>query len=327
MPRQTIKKIAVIGEGASGIAVARRLIAEGLEVTVYERKDQAGGVWMLTADADDAYVSPMYENLETNFPRTLMDDGLPVQYNKEVIGLYYQDKGNWYDWKIKINDVQLGKDQYDDVDAIVSAVGTFEKPFEPAYPGLDRWHQMYPETVSHARSYRTAEEFSGKRVLVGNSASGWDISHQLAEVASKVWVSSARTNARSHHKIEAVGEIESLSPTKRKVRFVHGIVARDVDYIVLCTGYQYSLPFARKSKKARGPIWPDGFRLDNLYEHMFWTVEPTLILVGVPKGGPTILIAQAQSALIARYLACRWFVPTKVDMRRWADQDQGQWTA
>ncbi|KAH8658618.1 hypothetical protein BGZ60DRAFT_334024, partial [Tricladium varicosporioides] len=41
-----INKVAVIGAGPSGLAAARRLVYEGLEVIVYERKHQIGGIWL-----------------------------------------------------------------------------------------------------------------------------------------------------------------------------------------------------------------------------------------------------------------------------------------
>ena len=38
-------KVAVIGAGPAGLAAARRLLDAGLDVTVFERRSQAGGTW------------------------------------------------------------------------------------------------------------------------------------------------------------------------------------------------------------------------------------------------------------------------------------------
>ena len=43
---KTDKKVAVIGSGPSGLAVADMLISRGHEVTVYERSDRPGGLLM-----------------------------------------------------------------------------------------------------------------------------------------------------------------------------------------------------------------------------------------------------------------------------------------
>jgi MFS transporter, ACS family, pantothenate transporter len=39
------KRVGVIGAGISGVVAAAHLIEEGLDVTVFERSDAAGGVW------------------------------------------------------------------------------------------------------------------------------------------------------------------------------------------------------------------------------------------------------------------------------------------
>ncbi|KAL1303593.1 hypothetical protein AAFC00_006958 [Neodothiora populina] len=42
----SVKKVAVIGAGVSGVSTAAHLKREGLDVTVFERSPQAGGVWV-----------------------------------------------------------------------------------------------------------------------------------------------------------------------------------------------------------------------------------------------------------------------------------------
>lgn len=41
----TIKHVAVIGAGISGVTAAGHLLAAGVQVTVFERNHAAGGVW------------------------------------------------------------------------------------------------------------------------------------------------------------------------------------------------------------------------------------------------------------------------------------------
>ena len=42
---QTIKSVAVVGAGISGVVSAKHLKAAGLNVTVFERSAGPGGVW------------------------------------------------------------------------------------------------------------------------------------------------------------------------------------------------------------------------------------------------------------------------------------------
>lgn len=41
----TIRRVAVIGAGISGVVSTGHLLAAGLDVTVFERNEAAGGVW------------------------------------------------------------------------------------------------------------------------------------------------------------------------------------------------------------------------------------------------------------------------------------------
>lgn len=44
-PTNTIDRVAVIGAGISGVVTAAHLLNAGLEVTVFERNKETGGVW------------------------------------------------------------------------------------------------------------------------------------------------------------------------------------------------------------------------------------------------------------------------------------------
>lgn len=97
-----VKKIAVIGAGPSGVAAAKYLLAEEAfdKIDVFEQRDNVGGVWNYTAEADHqmrqvprtnpheplerpvwrdsagrkqpVFISPLYNTLETNIPYPLM---------------------------------------------------------------------------------------------------------------------------------------------------------------------------------------------------------------------------------------------------------------
>jgi cation diffusion facilitator CzcD-associated flavoprotein CzcO len=45
MTDHKIRRVAVIGAGISGVVSAGHLLAAGLNVTVFERSQAAGGVW------------------------------------------------------------------------------------------------------------------------------------------------------------------------------------------------------------------------------------------------------------------------------------------
>ncbi|KAL2291941.1 hypothetical protein FJTKL_10643 [Diaporthe vaccinii] len=61
------KPVAVIGAGVSGLVAAKRLAAEGFQVSVYERRSQAGGLWNFSPDPNTPFASAVYGDLQTNF--------------------------------------------------------------------------------------------------------------------------------------------------------------------------------------------------------------------------------------------------------------------
>ncbi|KAI1079241.1 FAD/NAD(P)-binding domain-containing protein [Whalleya microplaca] len=346
-------RVAVIGAGMSGLVVAKRLKAEGMKVTIYERQTGPGGVWKFTRNADGIFATAAYETLESNFIKYLMefsdwpwkDDtllfpnresveqylqtystGLDIEYDTEVIDIFGRSRIQPNDWQVKTRNCKSGEEVKRDFNAVVIAIGTFDKPYVPNCIGLEEWKSMHPGSISHSKSYRDAdtEAFRGKNVVVvGNAASGRDISLRLAEVTKKLWVSSTRPNGRSHKRAIPVKGTKRLVPEKRLIEFEGNEEAREVDNIIYCTGYLYNTPFLRKGKNARTSLFPNNFYMDDLYEHIFWTKRPTLSFVGVPKLGPTFLISQAQSAVIARCLSTG-LTPTAQVMAGWINDEKAR---
>jgi cation diffusion facilitator CzcD-associated flavoprotein CzcO len=52
---QSIKHVAVVGAGASGVSATAHLKAAGLDVTLFERSSTAGGVWYVQAILSMSY--------------------------------------------------------------------------------------------------------------------------------------------------------------------------------------------------------------------------------------------------------------------------------
>jgi hypothetical protein len=69
--------------------------------------------------------------------------------------------------------------------AVVSATGSWHKPFIPKYPGSE----LFKGNQLHSAHYRSSEGLAGKRVLiVGGGNSGAHILADVSKVASTTWV-------------------------------------------------------------------------------------------------------------------------------------------
>ena len=49
---EATEKVAVIGAGAAGLAVARQLALEGFEPVIFEAESRLGGTWVYTEDLE-----------------------------------------------------------------------------------------------------------------------------------------------------------------------------------------------------------------------------------------------------------------------------------
>ncbi|WP_051467682.1 flavin-containing monooxygenase [Actinomadura oligospora] len=210
-------RVAVVGAGAAGLASAKALLDHGLDVTVLERSDRPGGLWVQDGPGG---TSPAYDSLHLNTSKgrtEFADFPMPARWpdypSASVIAGYlanYADKFGVADrirfgttvtavrrtgpvWEVESRESRHATtsttEQYD---AVVVANGHNWDPKwpSPAYPGA------FDGTQMHAHDYRNPDVFAGRRVLVvgmGNSA--MDIAVDASHVSKGPVLLSARHGA------------------------------------------------------------------------------------------------------------------------------------
>jgi hypothetical protein len=176
---------------------------------------------------------------------------------------------------------------------------------------------IFPNRVSHSKSYRTADLYTNKRVLViGNSASGHDITTQLVKSGKpKLPVYQSR---RSRSWWDGVGPptgvkwkpvIQEYSSFTNEIIFADNTRLTDIDAVIYCTGYRASFPFWN-ARANGGPIYDyTNDRLLKNYQHTFSRAFPrTLGIVGLPRV-LTFRSFEYQAIALARLFAGRNAVP------------------
>ncbi len=187
-------QVVVIGGGQAGLAVGYHLRRLGLDFVVLDAQAEAGGAWQHAWDSlrlfsPAAYSSlpgrPMPVQLGEVYPdarhvvRYLTDFErryeLPVHRPVQVSGVH-RDGGllrvetDSTTWRAR---------------AVISATGTWRRPFLPAVPGRADFAGRQLHTVE----YRGPRDFAGQRVIVvGGGNSGAQIAADLADETELTWV-------------------------------------------------------------------------------------------------------------------------------------------
>lgn len=312
--------------------------------------------WKPTGDhggtQEPTFVSPIYRALDTNLPKELMPfsdklfpadaQALPhhttvkqyleeyaddvrghIQFETQVLDVR-RSSSDARKWDLMARNLRAGTNTTDVYDAVVVANGHYEVPYVPSIAGISDWNKTYPGVISHSKVFDSPEMFHGKKVLVvGSSASAIDIGSQINEVSRGKLLVSQRTESfllpsTDADKIYFPEIVEFLSPTQheRAVRFADGRVEEEIDSIVFCTGYLYSFPFL---SSLNPPVITDGRRVRNVYEHLFYIENPTLVFPVLTQRVIPFPMAENQAAVFARVWSGRLVLPPRDQMKAWED--------
>ncbi|KAH8669143.1 hypothetical protein BX600DRAFT_497083 [Xylariales sp. PMI_506] len=224
------------------------------------------------------------------------------------------------EWKVTLRKAGKQSDYWwvEWFDAVVVANGHYTVPYIPSIDGLEDFEKARPGSVIHSKHFRGKDLFRGKRVVVvGASVSAADIAVDLTSAAQTpvhAIVIGHMANgyfgdvAFSHPQIEkhpSIARVES-----RTVHLTDGGKISDVDYIIFGTGFSWTLPFLPTVQVRNN-------RVPELYQHVIWQQDPTLLFIGAVAAGLTFKVFEWQAVLAARILAGRAKLPPVEEMQAW----------
>lgn len=352
------KRVCIIGAGPSGLAQLRAFQsaenagAEIPEIVCYEKQSDWGGLWNYTwRTGVDEYGNPchgsMYRYLWSNGPKEGLEFadytfeehfGKPIaSYPPRAVLFDYIEgrvkKANVRD-KIQFNTVVRDVREVDGkfevtardcvadretrkmFDKVIVASGHFSFPNVPDYPGFDTFNGR----ILHAHDFRDAREFEGKDILIlGTSYSAEDIGSQCWKYGCKSMTVAHRTAPMGFNWPDNWQEVPALERVEGKTaHFIDG-TSKDVDAIILCTGYVHHFPFL-----------PDDLRLrtanrlasNDLYKGVVWTGNPNLFYLGMQDQWYTFNMFDAQAWWVRDVIMDRIAVPDRAAME--ADWKQRQ---
>lgn len=200
-----IGRVCVVGGGPAGLSLARTFLRHGIPFDVYERHSDVGGLWDQSNPGSPVYDSAHFISSKTqshyhDFP---MPDDYPDYPSNRQIHSYMQAFADAYGLRdhIRFNtsvekaelqadgtwQVKLSTGETKQYGSLVCANGTNWHPVMPDYPG------NFTGEMRHAVTFRSMDEFRGKRVLViGAGNSGCDIACDAAKGADSAFISLRR---------------------------------------------------------------------------------------------------------------------------------------
>jgi trimethylamine monooxygenase len=297
------------------------------EIVCFEKQEDWGGIWNYTWRTGlDEYGEPMhgsmYRYLWSNGPKEALEFadysfeehfGRPIpsyppravlwdyivgrvkkadlrrfiRFRTPVREIIYDDATGKF--TVTVCDLVNDNTYSETFDYVVVASGHFSVPNVPDFPGLEK----FPGRVLHSHDFRDAAEFAGKRVLcVGSSYSSEDIGIQCYKYGAKEVIFSYRTSPMGFELPEAFSELPLLMKVEGKLASFKDGTQREIDAIILCTGYQHHFPFLLDDLrlKTKNRLWPLG-----LYKGVVWEKNPQLLYLGMQDQYYTFNMFDAQA--------------------------------
>lgn len=308
--------VVVIGGGQSALATAFYLRRAGLDYVLLDDAPEPGGAWRHTWPSMRLFSPAEYSSL----PGWQMPPHRGGNPDAAHVIDYLTEYERRYDIPVRRSveverieplasgfEVTAGDRRWR-ASAVVSATGTWSRPFIPAYPG----RLAFEGGSCHSAFYPGPTRYEGQTVMVvGGANSGAQIAADLIDVADVLWcalteprflpddvdgrelfrLASARVRGEEGAQgVSGLGDIVAVPPVRRAreaglswmpmpERFVPGGAVwadgtrHDVDAIVWCTGFRPALRHldALDLPRENGRIRTDGPRVEGV---------PGLYLVG-----------------------------------------------
>jgi dimethylaniline monooxygenase (N-oxide forming) len=212
-------RVCIIGAGVSALVTAKELTAKNIEVKMFDKRSQLGGLWnfdpKLSTVSDHTVLSTSASFIQfSDFPEmdTLGEGYFPhykvylkylekyvatynllplITFNHEVIKT--EQKGK--QWKVSF---RYGKKTTSEIfDYIVVCTGLNHEPLTPKFEG----EEIFKGLNIHSALLESTESLRDKRVLiVGGGESAADLAHAALPYAKKIYMSFRKGNIISMSK-------------------------------------------------------------------------------------------------------------------------------
>ena len=317
------------------------------EVVCFEKQDNWGGLWNYTwRTGVDQYGEPvhgsMYRYLWSNGPKEGLEfadytfeehfGGEIASYPPRAVLFDYIEgrvkKANVRSWirfsnvirnvsydanteqfTVVSEDLPTQQQVKEEFDHVIVASGHFSTPNVPEYPGFNNFNGR----ILHAHDFRDAVEFKDKDILIlGTSYSAEDIGSQCWKYGAKSITVSHRTAPMGYDWPDNWQEVPKLERVDENTAYFIDGTQKQVDAIILCTGYVHHFPFMEQSLKLQttNRLYPV-----DLYNGVVWQHNPNLFYLGMQDQWYTFNMFDAQAWYVRDVILQRVELPDQAAMQ------------
>ena len=241
-----------------------------------------------------------------------------TRFNTAVRRVEFRDASGKF--LVVSEDLEKGESRAEEFDFVVVASGHFSVPNMPYFEGAEN----FPGRVMHSHDFRNAEEFAGLNLLVvGSSYSAEDIALQCHKYGARSVTISYRTAPMGFKWPDAMEERPLLTRLDGKTAHFKDGSSREVDAVILCTGYLHHFPFMedRLRLKTRNRLCPP-----KLYKGVCWEDNPKLMYLGMQDQYYTFSMFDAQAWFARDVIMGKIAPPPRAEMAadiaRWVAREE-----
>jgi 4-hydroxyacetophenone monooxygenase len=206
VPEEAIRDdffVVIIGAGLSGLCMAMKLAAVGINFVILEKDDDIGGTWLenvypgcgvdtpghlynfsFAPNPDITRYFAKRNEVHSYLQKLVSDFDIRrfIRFRTEVVRAEYQTVDA--KWHVDIRDSD-GRPKSLSANVLISAVGMVNRPLIPSIPGLDD----FPGPVMHTAAWDNSVDLAGKRVaVIGTGASAMQLVPSIVDDAEHVTV-------------------------------------------------------------------------------------------------------------------------------------------
>lgn len=231
-----------------------------------------------------------------------------IRFETSVKNVTYDASKQSGKFTVTVKDLPGDRVYSEDFDHVICCTGHFSTPNVPHFEGFDK----FPGRVLHAHDFRDAVEFRDQDILIiGTSYSAEDIGSQCWKYGAKTITVSHRTAAMGYDWPDNWAEVPLLTHMNGKTAHFKDGTSREVDAVILCTGYIHHFPFMADDLRLKTP---NVLASNDLYKGVAYVPNPDLFYIGMQDQWFTFNMFDAQAWWARDVILGRIKIPDRATM-------------